>query len=451
TDFRIYLWDFHQEDVTVPIYNLCGPKGNVFTIAFSSTNHYLYSAGTDETVLKYNISTVGLQLDSGTGTKAPDRTFRLHDDTIRAISCHSYQEEVFMSAGQDGRILLHDGRDSGLFRAQSTLQLPTEATGVRYHPTMEHIFATCDSHGGVCLRDTRMAFGPLLSRTREGVIQKYLTKLTRKTHSALCEPESSSLTFNSDGSKLAVVMLNFLPTIYGLSDPIPLAVCSGKNHPDGTPVLPPERTYSNSCTIKNGAFGSFGLVNDEFYCAGSEDFRGYMWKVPSVDQLVNQRIEVSAEDWASKSWPNVTAFTCGRGAPRYIPVDLSTPHCYLHGHKSIVNSVLCHPHLFHVMTCGIEDDIILHSPTPTSPCAPNLQHTSTDVRVLEEGSHQDWAMYLRALVAERSESEMTPIRMFDHILREEGNIDVFDQRQRASEDSSTDEMESMDEGDGDND
>ncbi|KAG5723029.1 hypothetical protein E4T56_gene1942, partial [Termitomyces sp. T112] len=25
-DFRIYLWDFHQEDVTVPIYNLCGPK-----------------------------------------------------------------------------------------------------------------------------------------------------------------------------------------------------------------------------------------------------------------------------------------------------------------------------------------------------------------------------------------------------------------------------------------
>ncbi|KAG6899523.1 hypothetical protein C0993_009425 [Termitomyces sp. T159_Od127] len=251
------------------------------------------------------------------------------------------------------------------------------------------------------------------------------------------------------GSKLAVVMLNFLPTIYALSDPIPLAVCSGKNHPDGTPVLPPERAYS--ILIHNGAFGSFRSNNDEYYCAGSEDFRGYMWKIPTADRLVNQRIEVSADDWTSKNWPNVTAFAYGRGTPRYIPVDLSTPHCYLHGHRSIVNTVLCHPHLFHVVTCGIENDIILHSPTPTSPCAPNLQRTCTDVRVLEEDNRQDRSLYIRAVVGivEPSESEeATAIRMFDQILREEGNIDVFDERWE-NEDSS-DEMESMD-GDDDDD
>ncbi|KAG6872016.1 hypothetical protein C0995_013894 [Termitomyces sp. Mi166 len=330
-DFRIYLWDFHQEDVTTPIYTLHGPK--------------------------------------------------------------------------DGRILLHDGRVNGLSRAQSTLQLPTEATGVQYHPTMEHIFATCDNRGGVFLRDTRMAFGPLSTRTREGVVQKYLTKLTRKTHSTLCKPEASSLTFNSDGSKLAVVMLNFLSTIYGLSDPIPLAVCSGTKHPDGTPVLPPERGYSNSCTIKNGAFSSFGLNSDEFYCAGSEDFRGYMWKVPMVDQLVDRRIEVSADDWASQIWSNVTAFTRGRQTP---------------------------------------------SPMPTSPCAPNLQRTSTNVRVLEEDSRRDRAAYFRALAdMEQSESEeMTAIRI---ILRDEGNMDVFDGRQWGSEHSSSDEMESIDGDDDDDD
>lgn len=36
---------------------------------------------------------------------------------------------------------------------------------------MEHIFATSDSHGQVCLRDTRMAFGPLSSRSNEGIVQ----------------------------------------------------------------------------------------------------------------------------------------------------------------------------------------------------------------------------------------------------------------------------------------
>ncbi|KAG6883817.1 hypothetical protein C0992_007701 [Termitomyces sp. T32_za158] len=202
---------------------------------------------------------------------------------------------------------------------------------------------------------------------------------------------------------------NFLPTIYALSDAIPLAVCSGKNHPDGTPVLPPERTYSNSCTIKNGAFGSFRSNSDEFYCAGSEDFRGYMWKIPTADRLADQRIEVSADDWASKSWSNVTAFTYGRETP---------------------------------------------SSTPTSPCAPNLRRTPTDVRVLEEDSLQNRSVYFRALAGmmEQSESEeTTAIRMFDHILREEGNIDVFDERQWANGDSSSDELESMDGDDDDDD
>ncbi|KAG6834447.1 hypothetical protein H0H93_009570, partial [Arthromyces matolae] len=210
-------------------------------------------------------------------------------------------------------------------------------------------------------------------------------------------------------------MLNFLPTIYGLSDPIPLAVVSGKNHPDGTPVVPPERAYSNSCTIKNGAFGNFGMEGDEFYTAGSEDFRGYVWKVPTVQELVDRRNEISAEDWLAEDSTNVTAFTNGGVDSRFVPVDLSTPHCYLHGHKSIVNSTICHPHLFHVVTCGIEKDIILHSPTPTSPCAPNLERTSTEVRIIDADGRRDRSAYYRALagIEQLEPEEITAIRMFD--------------------------------------
>ena len=45
-------------------------------------------------------------------------------------------------------------------------------------------------------------------------------------------------------------MKHYLPTIYAIMDPDPLAVLSGRNLPDGALVPDGERTYTNSCTIK---------------------------------------------------------------------------------------------------------------------------------------------------------------------------------------------------------
>jgi len=56
-------------------------------------------------------------------------------------------------------------------RAQGTLQLSAEVTGVQYHPRMENIFVTSDSNGRVCLRDARMAFGPLNQRNNGGIVR----------------------------------------------------------------------------------------------------------------------------------------------------------------------------------------------------------------------------------------------------------------------------------------
>lgn len=83
---------------------------------------------------------------------------------------------IFLACGwlnrEDGRIIFHDARvDRRLSNAQGVLQHTTEFTGVQAHPVMEHIFATSDSHGQVCLRDTRMAFGPLSVRSNEGIVQ----------------------------------------------------------------------------------------------------------------------------------------------------------------------------------------------------------------------------------------------------------------------------------------
>lgn len=77
----------------------------------------------------------------------------------------------FCPFSDDGRILLHDGReDNCMTRAQCTLQNNCEFTDVKYHPFSDQLFATSDSHGQVCLRDVRMAFGPLVNRTREGIV-----------------------------------------------------------------------------------------------------------------------------------------------------------------------------------------------------------------------------------------------------------------------------------------
>ena len=110
-------------------------------------------------------------------------------------------------------------------------------------------------------------------------------------------------------------------------------------------------------------------------------------------------------------------FSQGLGETKYIPMDLSTPFCRLNGHRSIVNSVLFHPQLLHIVTAGIEKDVILHSPTPGSPCTHDLAETSTEVRNLSDRPDEDRLNYWLSLTGELGEGDSD----------EEGTISTFDQ------------------------
>lgn len=94
-------------------------------------------------------------------------------NTIRSLSCHPFQDEVFLSASESGRIILHDERTwrNPSTRARDIIQVETEVCDVKFHPTMENIFASCDSKGNVCLRDIRLGFGPANKRRNHGVVQ----------------------------------------------------------------------------------------------------------------------------------------------------------------------------------------------------------------------------------------------------------------------------------------
>ncbi|KZP18586.1 WD40 repeat-like protein [Athelia psychrophila] len=436
-DLRVQLWNFHDEDIQRPSFSFLGHISNIMTVAFSASNRYVYSGGADETIIRYDMT-------APLNPQENHKRYTHHNDMIRGIAPHIYHDEVFMSASDDGRVMLHDDRaQASMTRAECMLQHTAEVTDVKAHPLVEYLFATSDSHGRVCLRDTRMAFGPLSQRTRFGVIRTYNTKLAKNGVGHLSNPESSSINFDRDGSKLSVTMLQFLPTIYSVSDPHPIAVCSAPLHPEEQgPAGPRGRTYVNACTMKHGSFGGPGLSTDSYYAAGSDDFLGYVWKIPDPAQLLEERRVFSAVV--------VLGFAEGLLSPRYVPVDISQPVFRLNGHKSIVNSAVIHPSFLHIVTAGVERDIVLHGTAPASPCTVGMELTDTQGRQIPPSTPDDTVSLLRALRAARdldreAVEELETVALFDQILRQEGEPDVFDTRRwRSAEESDSDAESDVD-------
>ncbi|KZT64278.1 WD40 repeat-like protein [Daedalea quercina L-15889] len=426
-DPHILLWDFHQDDLSEPSRRFAGHRTNVFALAFSATTKYIYSGATDNTIHRYDLEYACTSTDSRTVT-GPDTIHLLHK---------------------------HDA----------------EFTSVQFHPEMFHIFVTSDNRGEVCLRDTRMAFGPNSRRRNKGIVRKYVTTITKPSIRHLSNPEVSSVTFDRTGTKLAATMVHHSPTIYAVSDPYPVAVCTAATLPDGSPTPPGERTYANACTIKHGSFGGGGLLDEPYYCAGSDDFRAYMWKIPPSAVLTQRRREISAEDW-----PRVELDTIGFAASstglRYVPITISRPVTRLTGHRSIVNTALMHPMFPAVCTAGIERSVILHSPTPATPflASDSLTLTPSAMRPLPSSeSSESKRLAMRALgilpgVSDEDESEddSMSIALFDQyvaqkssidlevkgvcrILRQESGLDVFQVRRLGHEEDTDDTAVYMDE------
>lgn len=198
--------------------------------------------------------------------------------------------------------------------------------------------------------------------------------------------------------------------------------------------------------MKHGSFGGPGLATDEYFSAGSDDFRGYVWKLPDTPELIDRRKLFNVDEWAIHDSPDEVGFSEGRWEPRYVPVELPIPVFRLNGHKSIVNTTLIHPSFLHILTSGVERHIVLHATAESSVCASNMSRTDTDLRCLPDGTPEDREHFLRALhgshptlneEGEESAEEFDTISLFDQILRHEGDTDVFEVR-RWTRDSDSD-------------
>ncbi|KAI0648164.1 WD40 repeat-like protein [Trametes meyenii] len=433
-DPYVQMWDFNQDELRRPSWKFMGPRSNVFTLAFSASGQYLYSGDTRSEIFQYDLSHFSASIaNKRAPSDSPSSSYNQHDDCIRAISCHPQQDPIFLSASEDGRVILHDMRaDNRYTQAQRTLQQISPFSCVQYHPTIPQLFATSDTRGVVCLRDMRMTFGPHSQRRNQGIVLKYVTTISRQGVASMARPETSSLVFDRDGRRLALTMLHHYPTLYSLNDPYPIAMFNGRHLPDGSPVPDGMRTWSNSCTMKHGSFGGFGLDRDDYFAHGSDDFRAYVWKIPTEAALLERRDVVNHHEWDCSPRSGEIGYAESYLSPRYVPVELSVPHTRLAGHDSIVNTALIHPDRPYLLTAGIERYIRLHSPTPVTPSTEPLSPTPQDVRAVPESDPNSRTLLLRAMgiiddsASDDGEDDAQAIALFDQILRTEGGGDPFD-------------------------
>ncbi|KZT44597.1 WD40 repeat-like protein [Sistotremastrum suecicum HHB10207 ss-3] len=338
---------------------------------------------------------------------------RDHAGSIRDIAANPFNEDICLTASDDGTIIRHDWRigESG---TPIILGPPSGFTGVRYHPASDNLIATSAASGHVALRDLRMS-----TLTHSGTVMHYSTILS-KPPDRLSNPEACSISFDREGSRLAVNVLNFYPVIYGLSDPSPLAVLTADFLPDGSVIPEGERTYTNRATeLKRGSFGSLGSDDEQYYTSGSDDFRAYVWKIPPVEVLKEQRQTIDADRWKTLSEDvigNVHRSLASFNAKCVHPKEGLTP-C-LPPHRSIINTSLFHPTLPHIVTAGVESGILIHSPFPTAPFSQRLERTDLAVREPSEANERGARIYASSLVssnatADEAENDDHVIALFD--------------------------------------
>ncbi|GJN94514.1 hypothetical protein Rhopal_007597-T1 [Rhodotorula paludigena] len=384
-DQRVLLWDAHDSTdegtglANEPRGSYTGAMSNIFAIAFSADARRIFSAGNDAAIIMHDLETSASseppKLWQG---KQPDNAWLDHDDAVMGLSAHPSNPALFISASSDGTLRHFDTRTSpgcvGLLADRYGMN------SVVHHPLTPDCFVYAGEDGHLALLDGRMAWGGETQKklAYSSAVQRYSS------------PTISSACISPSGSLICATLSGYLPTLYELSDPTPLA---SFHSPDPSAPAPPPLTtlpprpskgqvrplangYRDTTTTKHGSFGGGpGATAGDglYYAAGSDDHRAYVWEVPSVEKLKAQR----EMDWSVSSFKaserdvvfqHGTWSLISRATSYDAPALISPASSILTGHRSIVNTALFHPTLPLLYTSGIEKLIIRHAPPrPSAP------------------------------------------------------------------------------------
>ncbi|GAA6033883.1 hypothetical protein JCM8097_000385 [Rhodosporidiobolus ruineniae] len=494
-DMRVLLWDTADDgsgtgQARDPVGCFQGAKSNIFSISFSCDGSKVFSAGNDTAILCHDLETASSSFPTPLHNGArPTDVWLDHDDSVMSVACHPSNPALFLSASSDGTLHLYDTRTEpgsiGLLAAQFSID------DVTHHPLTPDVFAYSGENAQVGLVDGRMAWsdsgagnGRTARIVNEVAVQEFDACLARRQPEAMedkppdrAHPTVSSAVFSPSGSLLCTTLSGHLPTLYELSSPTPLATFSSPPSPTpasststgptrGLDLFP--RGYRNTCTTKHGSFGGgpgAAPGSGLYYGAGSDDFKAYVWEVPSVERMREQRREVAMSElsgmgYSSSSSPNTTI----------LPASISTSSSILTGHRSIVNTALFHPTLPILYTSGVEKVIVRHSPASSSsstllaapsdtlsssttsppkpawefrsrPIASHLRHPGLSGRsdaALDPSLRAGESEYDRELRLREEDRDV--LEYFDGLVENEGDEAVWDEEgRRFGDDSSDDE------------
>lgn len=173
-----------------------------------------------------------------------------HTKPVYGLGVDPSNDNIFATAGEDGRVLLFDLRSSN---DEPTVVVKYRAPfhSVMFHPVDEHFMITANAKEGAALWDNRAQRMPIIRYGGDDAAQSCM-----------------SVRFNSMGTHLLALRRRLPPILYSTlhQDPI----CQFYN-----------QDYYNSCTMKSCTFAG---ANDEFVLSGSDDFNLYVWKVSDADR-----------------------------------------------------------------------------------------------------------------------------------------------------------------------
>lgn len=294
---------------------LLGHTSNVFSLTWSADNVRLYSGGNDQIVHVYDLhydDAPALTLQPRIERRMPTLSFAEHEHGIREVSAHPTHPHLVMSSSDGGQVFVVDTRLPPPHIAQSLLFFgqvasaqwnPNPSDGNTFVATSSH-----DPHACTALYDVRK-----LPSAADGSVHashalvRYASQLRAKLPAgvAMAKPDPTGAQFDPSGRFVVTDMSLYHPTLYSVDDSEPLATMSSVAvHPHMDPcqtrsaVLPRHLAgYRNSCTIKRGSFGFEAQTGELYYVAGSDDFRGYGWHIPPVQELLDARMCMPYNDW----------------------------------------------------------------------------------------------------------------------------------------------------------
>nr|XP_032521050.1 DDB1- and CUL4-associated factor 5 isoform X2 [Danaus plexippus plexippus] len=286
-DRRVMLWQFGQA-----VLNYGKPESmkalhlsNIFCLGITSDNQKIFSGGNDDRVIVHDLE-----------SKSPLEVLQ-HQRAVSSLSIDPFNEQVVATAGNDGRLLLFDTRQS-VHESLVVSRSRRAFHGVMYHPQQVSMLVSANERNGVALWDLRSPKHP--------VIRYVGSKGSTQNGMSVC--------FNHLGTHIVALRRRLPPVLYAVHSPEPLAEFY---HQD----------YYNSCTMKSCCFAG---KNDQFVLSGSDDFNLYMWKIPDTGGGCNDML-------------------------------VEPPHLVLYGHRSIVNQVRYNPHYCLIASSGVEKIIKLWS------------------------------------------------------------------------------------------